>query len=151
MESNGSSRSRRRLTESYVGNGSGSREHAYSDVFATGEAGNSFDDVVSTGDFENVRAHGGVDGFASDDDGRFGLVFGAGRTTSRSTNNFNGSSIATTSAAATAAATTKENRGSGGAAGIVGVGGLGFSRELEVMREWVVLVLVRVRVRVVEF
>ena len=143
------------MKESYVGNGSGSCKYADSNVFATREAGDSFDDVVSSRNFENVRTHGRV-GFASDDDRWFELVFGAWRTTSGSTNDFNGSSIA--SASNTAAATTGENRvmvggrvfgGRGGVIGIIGVRGLGFARELEVMREREIGVLVLMRV--VEF
>lgn len=93
VEGNSSSRSSGRLTQSDVGDGSGAGEDDEADVLAAAESRDGVDDVASAGDFQNVRAHGGlrVPGY---DDGWFGLVLGAGRAASGPPDDFNRGAVA---------------------------------------------------------
>lgn len=93
VEGNSSSRSSGRLTQSDVGDGSGAGEDNEADVLAAAESRDGVDDVASAGDFQNVRAHGGlrIPGY---DDGRFGLVLGAGRAASGPPDDFNRGAVA---------------------------------------------------------
>lgn len=142
MESYDSSRCRRELADSYIGNGSRSCKYADSNVFAARKGGDSINDVVSSRYFENVRIHGRVR-FPREEEGLFGLIFGTWRTTPGSSNDFNGSSIGT------GAAKTRERRvgGGGRVIGVIGDRRLGLVREREVMRERLVLALVVVVVK----
>ncbi|GMN40122.1 hypothetical protein TIFTF001_009344 [Ficus carica] len=63
------------LAEGDVGDGAGAGEDAEAHVLPPAEPGDGLDDVVSSGDFEDVGAHGGL-GVAGDDDGGLGLVLG---------------------------------------------------------------------------
>lgn len=93
VESNGSAGGGGGLTKRDVGDGSGAGEDADAHVLAAAELRDGIDDVVSSGNFENVGAHSGF-GVSGYDNGWLGLVFGTRRTTSRTPHDLNGGAVA---------------------------------------------------------
>lgn len=92
VERDGGPRSRGGLTEGNAGDGARLGEHADTDVLAPAEVGDGLHDVVSAGDFENVRAHAGF-WLAGDINRRLGLVLGARGSAPRAADDFDSSTI----------------------------------------------------------
>lgn len=83
MKSDDASRRRGRwLTERDVGDSTSAAEDAESSPSAAGVIGETIDDISGGGDLEDMRAED-VGTIASEDNGRFGLVFGSRRTATR--------------------------------------------------------------------
>lgn len=93
MEGDSSSWVAARLPEGNVGNDPGAGENTKPYVPPASETSDCVDDVETTGDFEDVGAHGGV-GFAGDDDWGLGLVLRARWAASGTPDHFDGGSVA---------------------------------------------------------